>query len=338
MAKLQKKPQEDHSNDWLATYSDMVTLLLTFFVMLYASSSLDEQKWQYIYQAFQSKGKYLNEYVDHPNHTTDAGSYVSSEDPSQAGGEDTQPQSFDKLYQFLSEYVETEDLSDAMSVSRDSAHIYIRFDSGVFFGGNSSELTTEGQEILNSISPAIKAVKTSIQTVTVSGHTAQGISAVNDWDLSTGRACSVVKYLEFKGTLDSSQFKPEGWGPNKPIADNSTEEGRAQNRRVEMTIVRNDLDFTDPEVVKDILRGDYGIDVDQIDPDAPNEDSSKLPDGSAEGIINSIESLFPGQGSSSVGGSSGPYIYVDEFESFLKTEETATDAGTDSNAAESDAE
>ena len=334
MAKIQKKPQEDHSNDWLATYSDMVTLLLTFFVMLYASSSLDEQKWQYIYQAFQSKGKYLNEYVDHPEHTTDDGSYVSSEDPSQAGGEATQPQSFDRLYQFLSEYVETEDLSDAMSVSRDSAHIYIRFDSGVFFGGNSAELTKAGQEILNSISPAIKAVKSSIQTVTVSGHTAQGISAINDWDLSTDRACSVVKYLEFKGTLDGKQFSAEGWGPHKPVADNSTEEGRAQNRRVEMTIVRNDLDFTDPEVVKDILRGDYGIDVDQIDPDAPDKETGKLPDGSAEGIINSIETLFPNIGGESVSGSSGPYIDLDEFESFLKTEETAADTAADSSAAE----
>ena len=51
MAKLEKKAKEDHSNDWLSTYGDMVTLLLTFFVLLYASSSQDEQKFQYIYQA-----------------------------------------------------------------------------------------------------------------------------------------------------------------------------------------------------------------------------------------------------------------------------------------------
>ena len=46
MAKLEKKAKEDHSNDWLSTYGDMVTLLLTFFVLLYASSSQDEQKFQ----------------------------------------------------------------------------------------------------------------------------------------------------------------------------------------------------------------------------------------------------------------------------------------------------
>ena len=67
MAKIEKKAKEDHSNDWLSTYGDMVTLLLTFFVLLYASSSQDEQKFQYIYQAFTSHGKYLNEYVDSPN-------------------------------------------------------------------------------------------------------------------------------------------------------------------------------------------------------------------------------------------------------------------------------
>lgn len=335
MAKLQKKPQENHDNDWLSTYGDMVTLLLTFFVMLYASSSLDEQKWQYIYQAFQSHGKYLNEYIDHPNHTTDEGSYVEDEEPSQSGGQGTQPQSFDRLYQYLSDYVEDEELSDAMSVSKDAAHIYIRFNSGVFFEGNSAVLTDQGKEIIDGISPGLKAVKSSIQTCTVSGHTAQGVSPINDWDLSSGRACSVVKYMEFLHVLDTSQFEVEGAGPNKPIADNSTEEGRAQNRRVELVLLRNDLDMTDPEVIKDILAHDYGLTTDQIDPGAPNEDSNKLPDGSAQGVIDFIESLYPSGGEISSEGMTGPFIY-DEFESFLKSDDAeTTDSGADS-AAESE--
>ncbi|MBP1544962.1 MAG: flagellar motor protein MotB [Oscillospiraceae bacterium] len=339
MAKLEKKPKDSHDNDWLATYSDMVTLLLTFFVMLYASSSLDEQKWQYIYQAFQSRGKYLNEYIDHPNHTQDEGSYVQSEDPSQAGGEGTQPQSFDKLYQYLSEYIDDNQLSDAMSVSKDAAHIFIRFNSNVFFGGNSSELTQTGKDIIDDISPALTALKKSIQRVTVSGHTAQGVSAVNDWDLSGGRAASVVKYMEFKKTLDSEQFRTQGVGPHEPVADNGTEEGRSQNRRVELVILRNDLDYTDPEVIKDILAQDYNLPIDQIDPNAPSQDQGKLPNDSAQGIIDSLESLFPSGGQSGFTGSvSGPVIY-DEFESFIKAEEAeAVDAeAADADAAADDA-
>lgn len=334
MAKLQKKPQENHDNDWLATYGDMVTLLLTFFVMLYASSSIDEQKWQYIYQAFQSRGKYLNEYVDSPNHTTDEGNFIKDEISQGADGSGELPQSFDQLYVYLSEYVESEELSDAMSVSKDSSHIYIRFDSSVFFDGNSAVLRDEGKEMLNGILPGLKAVKSSILNVTVSGHTAVGISDVNDWELSSDRAVSVVKYMDFKAVLDSSQFRTKGAGPYEPIAENDTEENRAKNRRVELVILRNDLDFTDPQVIMDILKYDYDLPSDTFDPGAPDTDEGKLPSDSVQGIINSIESLFPSDSTvSSSDGITGPFIY-DEFENFIKSEEDSDAAASDSSAAE----
>lgn len=334
MAKREKKPQENHDNDWLNTYADMVTLLLTFFVMLYASSSIDEQKWQYIYQAFQSRGKYLNEYVDHPEHTTDQGNFIKDEVNEGTEGSGELPQSFDQLYVYLSDYVEDEDLSDAVSISKDSAHIYIRFDSNVFFDGNSADLKQEGKDIIDGILPGLKAVKQSILRVTVNGHTAEGISPVNDWDLSSGRAVSVVKYMDFKGALDSEQFRPSGVGPYEPIADNSTAEGRAANRRVELVILRNDLDYTDPQVIQDILENDYGLFNDLTDPGAPDVDEGKLPNDSAQGIINQIESLFPSGGTVTPSdGATGPIIF-DEFENFIKVEEEA-EAGDAADAADS---
>ena len=334
MAKLQKKPQENHDNDWLNTYADMVTLLLTFFVMLYASSSVDEQKWQYIYQAFQSRGKYLNEYVDQPEHTTDEGNYIKDEEPTSNAGSGELPQSFDQLYVYLTEYVEDQKLSESMSVSKDSAHIFIRFDSSVFFDGNSAVLKREGQEMINGILPGLKAVKSSIQNITVSGHTAVGISDVNDWELSSNRAVSVVKYMDFKAALDSKQFRTKGAGPFEPVAENDTEENRAKNRRVELVILRNDLDITDPQVIQDILKYDYNLFSDQIDPNAPDTDEGKLPNDSAQGIINSIESLFPsGSTVSTSDGVTGPFIY-DEFENFIKSEESSDAAASDSSAAE----
>ncbi|MBQ8170495.1 MAG: flagellar motor protein MotB [Oscillospiraceae bacterium] len=331
MAKLQKKPQENHDNDWLNTYADMVTLLLTFFVMLYASSSLDEQKWQYIYQAFQSRGKYLNEYVDQPEHTEDNGNYIKDEEPSSTAGSGELPQSFDQLYVYLSDYVEENELTDSMSVSKDSAHLYIRFDSSVFFGGNSAVLTDAGMDVIDGISPALKACNSFIKQVTVSGHTAAaGISEVNDWDLSSARACSVVKYMEYRAVLSSEQFRTKGVGPHEPVADNSTPEGMAQNRRVEMVILRNDADFSDPQVMQDILKHDYNLPSDVFDPDGDhNKDENKVPDDFAQGIIDSIGELFPGSGGTSapvIG--SGPVIY-DEFENFIKAEEPEAEGGDD---------
>ena len=102
--------------------------------------------------------------------------------------------------------------------------------------------------------------------------------------------------MEFRKTLDSEQFRTQGVGPHEPVADNGTEEGRSQNRRVELVILRNDLDYTDPEVIKDILAQDYNLPIDQIDPNAPSQDQGKLPNDSAQGIIDSLESLFPSGG------------------------------------------
>lgn len=62
MAKRRAGGGEEKGN-WLDTYADMVTLLLCFFVLLYSASSVDETKWQYIYQSFTSSGSYINPFV-----------------------------------------------------------------------------------------------------------------------------------------------------------------------------------------------------------------------------------------------------------------------------------
>jgi len=69
----------------------------------------------------------------------------------------------------------------------------------------------------------------------VAGHTDSAGSLELNLRLSEARAQAVTDYL-IKLGLDSSQFSSKGYGPNQPIADNSTKEGRAQNRRIEFTL------------------------------------------------------------------------------------------------------
>ena len=324
MAKIAKKAQEDHSNDWLSTYSDMVTLLLTFFVMLYASSSTDDQKWQYIYQAFQSHGKYLNEYVDSPSPTIDEGDVTVSEEPETNGGEGNLPQSFDQLYHYITQYINENNLETSVSVENGAAHLNIRFDNNVFFEPNSAVLTQAGKDMLNGIAPGITAVKSSIRTCTVSGHTAKAISEINDWDLSSDRAVSVVKYMDFTKVLDTEQFRTKGCGYTEPIADNDTEEGRAQNRRVEMVLLKNDVDFTDPEVWKDILKYDYGIDLDNYDPDGTKTEPEKVPNDYAQAVIDRLDEMYPDTGSGGL--ILGPAIPGD-YDSFIISAEAEESEG-----------
>ncbi len=327
MAKIQKKQEEDHSNDWLNTYADMVTLLLTFFVMLYASSSLDEDKWQLIYQAFQSHGKYLNDYIKEENPVPEEGEGVSSENPYN-GGDGTLPQSFDRLYVYLAEYVDQNDLAQSVSVEQGEAHITIRFKDNVLFAPDSSTLTPEGRDMLNQFFPAIRAVETAIQKCTVSGHTADVFSATNDWALSAGRAVNVVNFMQYRGVLDSKKYRALGCGSAVPIGDNSTEEGRNENRRVELTLIKSDIDMTDVKVLQDIMKNDYQIDNEQFDPDAEKtDDGDKLPPGAAQSIINSIEESFPADR-----GNASDYVgpVLGDYSSFIVSAESSSsdaDAG-----------
>lgn len=269
MARRSKRDDAVGGN-WLDTYADMVTLLLTFFVLLYASSNIDEQKYQLIRQSFQNWGNFFNYVVDDPN-TTSVDSNISDLIP---GLDDEEPYTgipttFDQLYQYLSEYIQNNNLTDSVELERGAAHLYMRFRDNVFFAGNSDILLPDGRNVLNAIAPGIEAVEDKIARLIVAGHTAfVETSPVNDWELSAGRAFAVNDYIERLGILPSSKLGIRAYGSHRPISNNDTEDGKRLNRRVEIIILRNDADMSDPAVVADLLRLEYGIDIEgAIDPD-----------------------------------------------------------------------
>lgn len=280
MSRKKKQEVKQGLDEWMATYSDMVTLLLCFFVLLYASSTPDETKFQYIFQSFNSQGKYINPFVTEDYNEGD--SKTDEEDgnfsqPANAGKgtsdnlEDGMglPNNFDELYVWLQTSAANSEYSNNIEVSQtSSARINIRFNNSIMFEGDSAELLPSGREALKEFTPALKAVNSYIKSIRVQGHTAEGLSVVNDWDLSSARACSVVKFLDFQRIIDSDCYVTEGRACYDPIADNSTEEGRQQNRRVELIIIRNDTAISETEIIQDILRYDYGIlqaETDQFD-------------------------------------------------------------------------
>lgn len=322
MAKMPPKKSEDNTGDWLNTYADMVTLLLTFFVLLFACSNLDETKLQYIYQAFQSRGKYVNDVVAELDPTADGKGGVTDDKPDHSGGEGEMPQSFDKLYIYLAEYIDDNNLADSVSVDKGAAHLTIRFDDSVFFDGGSYILKPEGRELLNGIIPALKSTQKFIRTLTVTGHTADdGTDKTGDFLLGANRANSVFLHLKNNETVDFSKYRMRSNGPNEPVVPNDSVDNMAKNRRVEITILKDELDLSDPKVVADILKFDFNLPTGDFDPDGRTDnDPSTLPEGSAEKIIDAIKNRYEENAGS--GGTSLLPGIIDSSE-FVVTEESS---------------
>lgn len=109
--------------------------------------------------------------------------------------------------------------------------------AGALFAVNSAELQPEGKRELDALVEGLRKMS-SVQSISIAGHTDSTGDADYNKDLSMRRATAVKNYLLEKG-VDPNIMTTVGWGETKPIADNATREGRARNRRVEITISGN---------------------------------------------------------------------------------------------------
>ncbi|MCL2077177.1 MAG: flagellar motor protein MotB [Oscillospiraceae bacterium] len=356
MSKKKKGPEVKKGLDeWFATYSDMITLLFCFFVLLYASSTQDEVRFQYIFQAFSSEGRYINTIVGKEPETPREGDNTEFSDdvpPIEPGdqhgaspGQTNQPYTFESLYAVLADIVEENDLQDSIEVSATPGQMRIRLQNDVLFDGDSYELKPLGRQALDLISPAISATRDYIASVQVQGHTADVGSVntvINDWDLSSMRATSVVKYLDqVKNMVDSEKFKAEGFAQYVPIAPNDTPEGRARNRRVEIIINRNNMSPEEHQFVDDIMKYDYNQPIFDVDYKGDRVEPPGTPiESIIHGIVSDLDERYghnpsaedPIQPSSPVGPDTGSLTYVDESD-FMPPEDEENGASSAAQAA-----
>lgn len=229
---MKKKHSGGGGANWMDTYGDMVTLLLCFFVMLYSMSSMDQQKWMALVESFNP---------DAQTQQTSGGS--------QATDQLTQEQvdaDIETLYQAMEQYVQQENLTSQVSITKGSGYVFVSFDDTVFFDGDSYVLLDEGKKILDQVAQSIAGVSDSIDEIRVLGHTAQASADKPnrpevDRFLATNRAAVVTVYLQEKNIIDPARLVSVGYGQWRPVADNSTADGRAQNRRVELLVTGLDL-------------------------------------------------------------------------------------------------
>ncbi len=245
--KKQESPEEGAY--WMDTYGDMVTLLLTFFVLLFAMSSVDQAKWEVFVKAIQGQFSSQDQFV-----------VVTTSDFEEEGSEDLNPtgddpviglskdvpleeiESFEDLYMYLENYFKEQGLTDSVSMYDGDGYTYIEFKNSIFFDGNSSVLLKEGQEILSVVSAAMNQLAPKIQEVHAHGHTAQDQSDREntvsiDRSLSSSRAANVITFIQEHTDITGDKLASTGHGQWKPLfPHDGTEETRRKNRRCEIVI------------------------------------------------------------------------------------------------------
>ncbi|MEG1365625.1 MAG: flagellar motor protein MotB [Oscillospiraceae bacterium] len=253
-----KKRDSGGGYSWMDTCGDMVTLLLTFFIMLFSMSTVDENKWKVLVTAFsRTANASVQQITLVPDGEGDQVAPATGTDELNIGEPDIVndlPIDLQQLYEYLVSYVEQNQMEGSVTIEQDAAkNVYIRFDNNIFFDGDSSALRTESYPLIEFMGKCFKAVEEQIFMVRVNGHTAEiKGSGVNDWMLSSERAVRIVTYFDEVTGISPKKLMGNGYGKNYPRATNDTAEGRAKNRRVEIMVIGNSENGQDPQMLYDI--------------------------------------------------------------------------------------
>ena len=241
---MKKRGGGDEGGSWMDTYGDLVTLLMTFFVLLYSMSSIDSAKWDVFVRSIFPNGRPGDKSAEQiiingqaTNKDEPAGEIGDSGAPENT----VDPNNINELYLQIAQALNGAGI-DGVEVSRGQDYTFVVFKDKAFFAGDSSVITPQGQETLSIFCDTIAPDANKLSQVNVMGHTAQADperanNPRNDRILSVMRAAEVCLFIQGRGIISPEKLVSIGYGQFHPIADNATAEGRAKNRRVEILLI-----------------------------------------------------------------------------------------------------
>ena len=226
----------------MVTFADLMALMMTFFVLLYSFSSIDETKYREIARSMASGfGGVLRTTQTPPADTVGPTNLIPSPMRRASRGKSRAKKSGgadQDLEKKLKESLASEIAEGIIAVETTGNNVVIRFPDEVAFPPGSDEISEEIIPILQRVSEKLKETPGMIM---VSGHTDdRPISSDkfdSNWSLSTDRAVTVIQRLEALGTIDSSRISAVGYADTRPLAPNDSPENRAKNRRVEIAVI-----------------------------------------------------------------------------------------------------
>lgn len=218
---------------WLLTYSDLITLLMVFFVVMYAISSVDNKKYNALRTSLQTALR-----------TTGAGAslvmpYAGTNPidlPGVVGTQEKENAQFARIIQEVQGRVQN---PQTLAFIVDERGLTIRFLDNVLFDLGKAELRPDARQLLGPVAQALAEVDNYVR---VEGYTddlpINTVQYPSNWELSAARAINVTRYLIQQYGLDPKRFSSLGYGEYRPLYPNTSEENRQKNRRVDIVILR----------------------------------------------------------------------------------------------------
>lgn len=269
LAKRREEQPSGGSPSWMTTFSDLMNLLLCFFVVLFAMSSIDENKFEELVASLSAsfgvleggstsviEGSVISAGVDELN---DLGDYYQSMGFNDSGVDvsfdpdiyeyegsqllevlkDKGAEESEKMAGSIESQAEEMQVDDMIDVDFTSQYVSITLNGALLFDSAKASIRSDALTLVDRVGNILKNYSSSM--IEITGYT-DSVPLLDDpkyddnWDLSSARAKTVLMYLVNNKGMDITKMKSSGRGENNPIASNDTAEGRAKNRRVEIKI------------------------------------------------------------------------------------------------------
>ena len=261
MAKKRPEEPKKGAPEWQATFADLMNLLLCFFVLLFSMSSVDAQKFEMIAASFSktfsiftagstsigngmmigngiSQLPELSEFIESVGRTAENSPEMEEMDDLQSEVQAEGLKQSEALAEKVEEAMQENNLTGDVEMQVTAQYVQLTMKGSLLFNSGSAELKEESKPVLAKVGTILERFATG--TIEIEGHTdnvpMNSKRYANNNELSAGRALSVFYYMMETTNLDPARIKTSGRGEYVPVADNSTDVGRAKNRRVEIRI------------------------------------------------------------------------------------------------------
>lgn len=219
---------------WVMTYADMMSLLLTFFILIVSFSSLQQSKFKQAAQSLQEAFGLL----DHPESVIEFQNPVFPDLPDD-------PSDVEVYYEMqeLEHVILEKGLDQEVEIQLQENGVMFRIQAPFLFASGQAELRDEPLQVLEELSSLFRKFP---YLVRIEGHTdsvpINSEQYPSNWELSAARAVTVARYFQGLG-LPPERIAATGYGQYQPIEDNDTAQGRGKNRRVEIFLQMDKRDL-----------------------------------------------------------------------------------------------